>query len=225
MTIFSVTDINHKVITLWDEQFRSLPTPIHWPMISPLSIQTDGLTVVGCNPALPKHGYYTDKIPLFQADSLDERGRIRDKLSALEAEARKSYTYYQLFQNLAKDLQLSMEHVDLFFYRETNQSKVEKLILKDGHLNDFGRRQVELSVNLIRLSRPKIVLVANAFASKIVKSRFSLTELDCDGLYWTILDERKTPVFLSGMLGGQRALDLFSRERLVWHMKRALHIG
>jgi hypothetical protein len=68
------------------------------------------------------------------------------------------------------------------------------------------------------------VLVANAFAAKIVKMQLGLSKVDEDGLYWWPIGEQQVPIFFSGMLSGQRALDVHSRERLVWHMKLALRI-
>jgi hypothetical protein len=123
-----------------------------------------------------------------------------------------------------------MEHVDLFFYRDTTQSNIHTLMFKsDKTLNDFGHRLVTLAERLICLSRPIIILVSNAFAATIFKSQFNLNEveLDYNGLYWVDLEGQETPVpvLLSGMIGGQRALDVHSRERLVWHMKRTLKMN
>ncbi len=69
--------------------------------------------------------------------------------------------------------------------------------------------------------QPRMVAVVNAFASKIAKSEFSLEELDDDGLLWGIVGGKSVPFFLSGMLTGGRALDCGSRDRLVWHMRKA----
>lgn len=213
----TVADINREIISLWNEQFGSAQPPIHWPLICP-EPEPNGLTVVGCNPALPKSGHY--KVPVFHLNSAIDQ-QIRE-LAAHEAEARKNYPYYIPFHRLADELGLMMEHVDLFFYRETKQANFQKLIFKaDEKLNDFGQRQVELAVRLIVLSRPQIILVANALAARTFKAHFELKTLDDDGLYWVNLDGHRTPVFLSGMISGGH-LDNHTRERLVWHMKRTL---
>ena len=146
----------------------------------------NGLTVVGCNPALPTLGYYN--IPVFRRNSATDQ-QMQD-LAALEFKARKSYPYYRPFHRLAAELGLPLEHVDLFFYRETKQANFQKLIFKaDEKLNDFGQRQVELAVRLIVLSRPQIILVANALAARTFKAHFELKTLDDDGLYWVNLPE------------------------------------
>ena len=210
-------DINREIIALWSKQFGSADREVRWPLICPEPIQ-NGLTVVGCNPALPKSGYY--KVPIFLPDSTtDQQIGI---LAAHDADARKKYHYYKPSIRLARDLGLELEHVDLFFYRESEQEKLLRLIHKtDECLNDFGKRQVELAVHLIALSRPKIILVANAFAARIFKEYFGLRELDDEGLHWVELDGYRTPVFLSGMLSGGH-LDNHTPERLVWHMRRTL---
>ena len=43
------------------------------------------------------------------------------------------------------------------------------------------------------------------------------------GTYVLTMKNVNCPVFLSGMISGQRALDIFSKERLIWHMKKVLH--
>ena len=177
-----------------------------------------GLAIIGCNPATPDTTYYD--IPPFTADSRETHLR---SLPALEAKARQSYRYYTPFHGLAKDLGLPWEHIDLFFYRETKQKAVEALVTnRQGSLNEFGSRQITLAERLLILTRPRMILVANAFASKLFKAHFKLDQLDQDGLHWTTLGAQEVPTFLSSMLGGQRALDLGSLERLVWHMRKTL---
>jgi len=93
-----------------------------------------------------------------------------------------------------------LEHIDLFFYRETSQANIIPLVTRpEGGLNDFGRRQFEFSVRLLTLARPRIILVANAFTARVFKDYFRLAPLDDDGLYWVTLGSSRTPVFLSSM--------------------------
>ena len=210
--------INREIIALCSEQFRSEEEPVRWPLICPEPAQ-NGLTVVGCNPALPTTGYY--HVPVFHPNSITDE-QIQE-LVELEIKARKNYPYDKPSTKLAEELGLPLEHVDLFFYRQTDQNDFRPLVQNaDGTLNDFGKRQVDLAVRLIILSRPKIILVANAFAGQVFKTHFGLTKLDDDGLYWVNLAGNRTPVFLSGMLSGGH-LDNHTRERLVWHMKRTLN--
>jgi hypothetical protein len=179
---------------------------------------TGGLAVIGCNPALPESNYYA--VPLFQPEATDAH---LPGLIQLEIDARTSYRYYAPFHRLARHLGLPWEHIDLFFYRETNQTKLKALVTdRDGTLNEFGLRQVSLASRILTLTEPKIILVANAFAARVFKTHFRLSAVDEDGLYWTPLGIRNVPTFLSSTLGGIRPLDSHSLERLLWHMRKTL---
>lgn len=212
--------INRKVLDLWNDQFGRQAFLQRWPLICPEPFQA-GLVVVGCNPAMPESSYY--QVPIYKAEEVTDD--IIKKLALQEEKAREDYQYYEPFHRLAKKLELPLEHVDLFFYRESSQKAVQDLITTDGKsLNDFGSKQVQLAVKLIELAEPKIILVANAFAARIFKQYFELTSLGDDGLYWVTLNGNRVPVFLSGVFKakGRQVLDGHTYERLVWHMKTAL---
>jgi hypothetical protein len=212
--------INREIVELWTARFSGNNPPVPWPLICP-EPSRNGLTVVGCNPSLPKINYHT--VPTFNTERVTDEQIV--ELAKLESIARKAYDYYLPFHRLANSLGLELEHVDLFFYRQTSQKQIESLVLtSNSALNDFGRRQVELAIRLLVLSEPKVILVSNALAARIFKNQFGLKALDDDGLYFVPLNGSKVPVFLSGMLSGQRPLDSHSYERLVWHMKRALGV-
>jgi len=68
--------------------------------------------------------------------------------------------------------------VDLFFYRQTDQKQLLTVVENpDNSLNHFGKRQVELAMQLLNLARPRIILVANAFAARVFKKHFGLTKV------------------------------------------------
>jgi len=214
----SAAAVNREVAALWATWFAGQQVPVHWPLICPEPI-TGGLAVVGCNPALPKSSYYT--IPVFYPGATDHH---LSKLPELEAAARKTYSYYKPLHRLAADLDLPLEHIDLFFYRVTKQATLKALIAdRKGTLNKFGAAQIALAARILALARPKIILVANAFAAGHFKHHFNLLKIgEEDGLYWVTLGTRKVPVFLSSMLSGARRLDSHSLERLRWHMRKTL---
>lgn len=214
--------INCEVLSLWNAQFGRQASLQRWPLICPEPVQ-DGLVVVGCNPAMPESSYY--QVPIFKAEEVTNE--IIKKLALQETEARNDYPYYEPFHRLAKILGLPLEHVDLFFYRESSQKAVQGLMTTHGaRLNDFGNKQVKLAVKLIGLAKPRIILVANAFAARIFKKHFELTKLGDDGLYWVTLNGIRVPVFLSGVfkVRGRQVLDSHTYERLAWHMKKALNL-
>ena len=145
----------------------------------------------------------------------------------------KAYTFYRPLIRITDEIGFKGNHefVDMFLLRETSQENLEPYICENKkcnnspRLNDFGKKQFDLLVKIIQTINPKIILVADALASKIFKNELS-SSLKWEGKIGTYVLSMKNvncPVFLSGMLSGQRALDLFSKERLIWHMKKVLH--
>ena len=148
------------------------------------------------------------------------------------------YPYFQRFQYIVNSINksrnnvelLKWEHIDLFFYRMTSQSKFKQLIYVDKHeteLNPFAKKQIMLSKQLIELMQPKLIVVANAFASTLFKEEMHKHKIHFDeekGYHLLELHSNKPriPVFLTSMLTGQRALDNHSLERLCWHIKKSL---
>ena len=218
-----VQTINTEAIALWVEQYHDRLDQEPAPLIYD-KIESDGLLFVGCNPASPKKNHY-------HAPKLAElvgNPKAIFELMDEERQARDSYPYFKPCQEIAKRLEMKWTHVDWFFKRDTSQGTLADEVTEDRgqgksgiKLNAFARRQVALSRRLIDACRPRMVLVMNGFASRIARSEFNLVELDDEGLQWAEIGGRRVPIFLSGMLSGQRALDHGSRERLEWHMVRA----
>jgi hypothetical protein len=77
-------------------------------------------------------------------------------------------------------------------------------------------------MEVIEESQPRGIVVVNAQASVLYKSNNHLAFDEHRGYYPQKLAGRNVPVFLSGMLTGQRALDRFSFERLRWHIAKSL---
>ncbi|MFZ1291236.1 MAG: hypothetical protein WAR79_14160 [Melioribacteraceae bacterium] len=82
------------------------------------------------------------------------------------------------------------------------------------------KKQLDAVIEFIESLNPKIILVINDKASEIYKdSVLFKTSFDIElGTYKH--PKLGIPVFLSGMLSGQRALDNHSNERLIWQIKR-----
>jgi hypothetical protein len=45
------------------------------------------------------------------------------------------------------------------------------------------------------------------------------------GFHWLTKSGKRIPVFFLSMLSGQRSLDRWSYERLIWHIKQAVKIN
>lgn len=128
-------------------------------------------------------------------------------------------------------------HIDLFVFRETNQKVVEG-IMRDHVGPSFLLDQLIIAKNRIAHIQPKVIVVNNALAREFtgfnrggegeneygVWMGYTFEFDDVFGSYRITNDEnlKNTHVLFTSMLSGQRALDLGSRERLVWQIKRIL---
>ena len=150
--------------------------------------------------------------------------------------------YFTKFPALASAANLNWHHIDLFFVRETNQDIFKSLFFnKEQEEMKFLDNQLKISKEIIERSKPKIIVVVNAFAGEIFSPRrttFSSINnlfdnehrpfpLEFDNVIGTYRIKaphslENTPVFLSGMLTGQRALDNGSLKRLEWHIRFVL---
>ena len=107
------------------------------------------------------------------------------------------------------------EFIDLFRFRQTKDVKTALKLPND----DFANSQIELCKKVVTLLNPSIILVANAYASeKFIENGFVGSKtIDDDGIYRS--KKTDAPIFLSGMLTGQRPETKPARQRLLWHMK------
>lgn len=133
-------------------------------------------------------------------------------------------------------------HLDVFAFRETNQKSIETDLLKDQESIAFLYDQLMFARERIMHIKPKVIVVSNALVRMFMgKQRFE----DPNGKeYGVWMDFRfkfdkeigtdvitepaqlkGTSVFFTSMLSGQRALDNGSKERLIWHIGRALNSG
>ena len=83
---------------------------------------------------------------------------------------------------------------------------------------------VKWEKELILKAKPKVIVVVNAFASNILKKEFKLEYAEEHGYHTTRLNNQLVPVFLGSMISGQRAMDVYSYQRLKWHINKALRL-
>jgi|SRR5690554_104090 len=128
-------------------------------------------------------------------------------------------------------------HIDLLVFRETNQKQVNELMRTEEGCG-FLIEQLEIAKNRLIHISPKVVIVSNAKAAELMgKNRFFNDKTGEELGIWMGLDfvfdeefgahkvtnvpELENSYFLfTSMLSGQRALDLGSKERLIWQIKR-----
>lgn len=230
-----INQINNHLAQLWNDQCEHRLANLHHYAPLPFTEPTpESVVFVGMNPSF--------SVPeIIRRLTLENRIDIRpeqffgwphpdnfdeDLADRLEARARNDHPFFAPHRELSGRLNLGWEHYDLFACRETNQNKVRALVLENGRnieLNQFGADQFNLFQQVLSLARPRAVVVVNALASRIYHARRMLNFDNLVGFYTdNTSPEHSFPVFLSGMLTGQRALDRFGKERLFWQITNAL---
>ena len=221
--------INQKTLHLWHQTFKD-DDDVLLPLLYP-SLKEDAILFVGLNPSFSQRGYSsllrgTAFSNLEPAAFYHWRNRESFDLAialAIEQIGKNSYPYFNKFKDIAAHANLEWEHIDLFFYRETSQTQFKRRIYSGSHLTDFGQNQLELSKMLILESKPRVIVVANAFASSLFQKQFSDVKFDeKHGYHRVSLEGRSVPTFFASMLTGQRAMDVYSYQRLRWHIKQAV---
>lgn len=156
------------------------------------------------------------------------------------------HPYFEAFKRINGELEskpylidkVNWTHLDILVFRETNQKYIDELL---GHDNGipFVYEQVMIARERILHIQPKVIVVANTKARELMgKNRFKPTNGEEVGVWMDFQFEfdmefgsyritnvpelKDTHVLFSSMLSGQRALDLGSRERLVWQIGRIL---
>jgi hypothetical protein len=135
------------------------------------------------------------------------------------------YQYFKKFQDIAKKTKIDWSHLDLLYIRQTDQ-KIVKALFNDTIGNEFLKKQLAISMSIIEKSKPKIIVVSNAYARDLFINECNIKTVfdESIGTHKIInnIDLEGTPVFFTSMLTGQRALDNGSYDRLVWHINYTL---
>jgi len=213
---------------IWHSYFDD-DADVLMPLIYP-PLRSNTMLVVGLNPSFSEIGYqqvlrgtkyegiepqsffHWSNRPSFEIHAAQE----------IEDLARKHYSrYYSKHEELSQYLGIDWEHIDLFFYRATNQAELRKAVLNRSSLNSFGKSQVDLCWRLLSSISPRIIFVANALASRIFHREHRPVFDDSLGCHKVKIHYKGTPVFFSSMFT-RGAMDSFSFQRLKWHSKRVL---
>jgi len=153
--------------------------------------------------------------------------------------------YFKTFSTIHEELEKSVDknnyhnwtHLDLFVFRETNQKYIYN-IMKSPEGCHFLMQQLEVAKQRLIHIAPKVVVVANSLARQFTGKdkveengithgvwmgfEFKFDEEFGSHKVTNIPELGHTHFLFTSMLSGQRALDLGSRERLVWQVKRIL---
>lgn len=229
--------INTKILKIWETY--PLERGEFYPMLYP-DFKKNTLLFVGCNPSdsqrrskkvLNKTG--AENSDYLKYDSFNEY-KI-NKVIEHEVIAKQECGYFKKFIAISKEItgdEYNWDHIDLFYYRQVSQNDFKKKVnykeIKDKlSFNEFGEDQLCLFLDLLKEINPKVIIVANAFVSDIIQSKFKeyITEdnsFEKDGFDRISINGKQIPVFFTSMLTGQRALDNNSYRRLVWQIKQAI---
>ncbi len=225
--------INSKIIALWNKYFQH-DTEVYAPMFYD-DFKQGGLLFVGMNPSFSERGFKTilkgteyekiDPVSFFKWSNISANPELVGDCIKVETHA---YENYKLFfarpVEIAKEVGLDWQHIDLFLYKETSQSDFTKRIMCGGSLNEFALEQIALFEEALLMIEPKCIIIANAFGSELLREHIK-NDLLWDkerGFHWFTKGGRKIPMLFSSMLSGQRALDRWSYERLKWHVGEAV---
>ncbi len=188
------------------------------PPLYPKEIKENAIIFIGINP------------------SINEMDRKR-VLSNQENEphfydlhgAHKQHPYFKKFMDISLKTGLEWTHLDILYIRETQQAKVGD-ILKSKEGVDFIYQQTEITqviIDELINQKQKIFFVVNNSLARVLLGKDK--SKDEKSKFWMgydfIMNEdygtytlNGNPFFFTSMLTGQRALDLGSYERLIWHI-------
>ena len=154
-------------------------------------------------------------------------------------------SYFRKAIDISNKNQLPFGHHDIFQVRETNQKVVESmfndvlsadvrlLVPNDSYL-EFVQESIKFLEESVHSCNPRIIVVSNAFATRLFFDCYTngkkgllgfVPGKDWDdklGVDFVTINDSRVPILFSGMLSGQRALDMGSEFRLRWHISHIL---
>ena len=173
-------------------------------------VQKDGLLLVGINPSFDES---------FEGPC---EGEVRDSENGGYL-----HPYFTKPKKLNEEIGLSsFSHVDMFSLRSRPLQVVQDIV-NDLDSQGFIEEQLRLFRTIVDGASPRAIVVVNALASHLIRTGRALGALDYDdvlGVDMYKIGEKRVPVFYSGMLSGEHAIDNGSFDRLIWHIKYVLNM-
>ena len=153
------------------------------------------------------------------------------KIIEVHENSLEEYPYFNKFKSIVRSLEkenINFAHIDLFHCRRTSQKdlihQLENELSKDDK-DLFIYKSIEILENLILQISPKILIIENTATRDFLIKYSSFPEVySINEKFGTPLLNQSVPVFYTSMLTGQRALDLGSFNRLIWHIKHCLSL-
>lgn len=173
-------------------------------------VHKDGLLLVGINPSFDES---------FKGPC---EGKVRDS-----EKGGYKHPYFTKPKKLNDAIGISrFSHVDMFSLRSRPQHLVQDIV-NDPDSQGFIEEQLRLFRMIVDGASPRAIVVVNALASHLIRTRRALDALDYDeelGVDMYKIGEKRVPVFYSGMLSGAHTIDNGSFDRLIWHIKYVLNM-
>ncbi len=152
--------------------------------------------------------------------------------------------FFTIEENLIVEygLDIKWTHYDLFVFRETKQANIKRLLMDNEEGRFFLFQQIEVFKERLLQTQPKVIVASNALIRTFLGMKRKVdkkTQIEV-GIWlgdwikfefdktigtYTVNEPKElkgTKIFFTSMLSGQRALDLGTRERLVWHIAEVL---
>ena len=226
--------INSKIITCWNNHKAELLALYgsEDKILSPILFPDDYISkcdilFVGLNPSFSLS--FIQKVKDFDGNNYREADFLfmniknnENKLIEFEkhvnpfASSNADYCYKSYFNKIKSITDCcscaNAKTMDLFFYRSTTQSMFEKI-----KNSDFAKAQLNISLEMMESFNPKIIVVANAKASEIIREKYN-SQLIFDDTIGTYT-KNGVAILFSSAFSGQRALDNGSYGRLKWQVK------
>lgn len=247
---------NQKILELWEKYRRVMvenpPSDENiWPRWPSLydELKKEAVLYVGLNPSFVEKQMQKRLSEINNGLSLDNlkweeyREDVEEFLKKERSYAKENYSYFTSMSDFPGTNGVNWEHIDLFTLRVTSQNKFKEVLgiekKQTPDQKNFVEDQIEIFFKILEESRPRIIVIENAYARDLLKGgkyreenslnlrdNYSLDPPEglneSTGYQTIMLAGREVPIFFSGMLSGQRALDKGSRERLEWHVAKAL---
>lgn len=236
-----VKEINDQYIKLWNESGEEKGID-KIPSLYP-ALKTDTLLFIGINPSCPD-SELKKKLRIINSDLTTEQFKqlsfssIEDKREVIKDERDvakgryddidEPYQYFKPFEEISEKVDLDWEHIDVFRTIAKTQTELKDILdISSGgkdERDEFVKKQIDIFKDLMEKLEPKIIVVQNALARDIIMEEYGIDDENWneeEGFHIIELKKKEIPIFFSGMLSGQRALDLGSKKRLIWHIKKA----
>lgn len=236
MANLNVTAISHKynskIIDIWNNHGSYIKENKGYHPLQRTNLQKSDLVFVGMNPSFNKKwvGSKIKKLGTsacgIKPDDLftwDGSKSYTQDIIELDNAGEKSHAYHEALTRFAKSVDESLENtytsLDLYAWRQTSQKEFINHVLPSNAT--FFEAQEDLFFEILKDIDPKVVVVANAAVCHFLKKKYPFVFDKKDGGYRLASSDGPVYIF-SGMLSGGRALDIYSRERMSWHVRKVL---